>query len=141
MTAASGLAVDDAVRPSIAWPALLKDALLAGFVAVFLALPLVGLQTYDIGGGPLGIRTHFDWVGFAALGVFAVRPTLVANLKNSGYLPSKQARRWQTIPRRAPTRLCDRRGDKVSLGAVADPDCTLRRAFIEGNRYPWLPFG
>jgi branched-chain amino acid transport system permease protein len=76
MTAASALAVDAAVRPSIAWPALLKDALLAGFVAVFLALPLVGLQTYDIGGGALGIRTHFDWVGFAALGVFAGRLAL-----------------------------------------------------------------
>src|SRR5262249_11196488 len=76
MTAASGLAVDDATRPLIAWPALLKDALLAGFVAVFLALPLVGLQTYDIGGGALGIRTHFDWVGFAALGVCAGRLAL-----------------------------------------------------------------
>jgi len=76
MTAASGLAVDTAARPSIIWPALLKDALLAAFVAVLLAVPLVGLQTYDVGGGALGIRTHFDWVGFAAIGVFAGRLAL-----------------------------------------------------------------
>src|SRR5262249_45751151 len=54
MTAASGLAVDTAAPPSIIWPALLKDALLAAFVAVLLAVPLVGLQTYDVGGGALG---------------------------------------------------------------------------------------
>src|SRR5262249_24169439 len=41
-----------------------------------LALPLIGLQTYDIGGGALGIRTHFDWVAFAAAGVFAGRLVL-----------------------------------------------------------------
>ena len=76
MTAASGLAVDTAAPPSIIWPALLKDALLAAFVAVLLAVPLVGLQTYDVGGGALGIRTHFDWVGFAAIGVFAGRLAL-----------------------------------------------------------------
>jgi len=76
MTAASGLAVDTAVRRSIVWPELLKDALLAAFVAVLLAVPLIGLQTYDVGGGALGIRTHFDWVGFAAIGVFAGRLAL-----------------------------------------------------------------
>jgi branched-chain amino acid transport system permease protein len=73
MTAASGLAVPNAARPSIIWPALLKDALLAGSVAVLLALPLVGLQTYDIGGGALGIRTHFDWVALGGAAVFAGR--------------------------------------------------------------------
>lgn len=73
MTAASGLAVDNAARPPVYWAPLLKDAVLAALVAVLLALPLVGLQTYDIGGGALGIRTHFDWVAIAGAAVFAGR--------------------------------------------------------------------
>jgi branched-chain amino acid transport system permease protein len=68
VTAASELA-----RPSLDWPGSLKDAALAGMMAVLLALPLMGLQTYDIGGGALGIRTHFDWVAIAAAAVFAGR--------------------------------------------------------------------
>jgi len=73
MTAASGLAVAQAVKPPVFWAPLLKDAVVAGFVAVLLALPLVGLQTYDVGGGALGIRTHFDWVAIAGAGVFCGR--------------------------------------------------------------------
>ena len=73
MTAASGLAVDNSVKPRVFWIPLLKDAVLAALVAVLLALPLVGLQTYDIGGGALGIRTHFDWVLIAGAAVFAGR--------------------------------------------------------------------
>ncbi len=73
MTAASGLAVDDAAKPPVFWAPLLKDAVLAALVAVLLALPLVGLQTYDSGGGALGIRTHFDWVAVAGAAVFAGR--------------------------------------------------------------------
>jgi len=73
MTAASGLAVSQAVKPPVFWAPLLKDAIVAGFVAVLLALPLVGLQTYDVGGGALGIRTHFDWVAIAGAGVFCGR--------------------------------------------------------------------
>jgi branched-chain amino acid transport system permease protein len=76
MTAASGLAVDKASRPPVLWAPLFKDALLAALVAVLLALPLVGLQTYDIGGGALGIRTHFDWVAIAAAAVFGGRLAL-----------------------------------------------------------------
>jgi branched-chain amino acid transport system permease protein len=76
MTAASGLAVDNAATPPLFWVALLKDAVLAALVAVLLALPLVGLQTYDIGGGALGIRTHFDWVAVAGAAVFAGRLAL-----------------------------------------------------------------
>jgi branched-chain amino acid transport system permease protein len=78
MTAASGLAVHDAAKPPVYWVPLLKDAGLAALVAVLLALPLVGLQTYDIGGGALGIRTHFDWVAVAGAGVFAGRLALRA---------------------------------------------------------------
>ena len=76
MTAASGLAVDNAAKPPVFWVPLLKDAVLAALVAVLLALPLVGLQTYDIGGGALGIRTHFDWVAIAGAAVFAGRLAL-----------------------------------------------------------------
>ncbi len=76
MTAASGLAVDNAAKPPVFWVPLLKDAVIAALVAVLLALPLVGLQTYDIGGGELGIRTHFDWVAIAGAGVFAGRLAL-----------------------------------------------------------------
>jgi len=78
MTAASGLAVDNSAEPPIVWVPLLKDAVLAALVAVLLALPLVGLQTYDIGGGALGIRTHFDWVAVAGGAVFAGRLALRA---------------------------------------------------------------
>jgi branched-chain amino acid transport system permease protein len=78
MTAASGLAVDNAAKPPVFWVPLLKDAVLAALVAVLLALPLVGLQTYDIGGGELGIRTHFDWVAIAGAAVFAGRLALRA---------------------------------------------------------------
>jgi branched-chain amino acid transport system permease protein len=76
MTVASGLAVDNSVQPPVFSFPLLKDAVLAGLVAVLLALPLVGLQTYDIGGGALGIRTHFDWVAMGGAAVFAGRLAL-----------------------------------------------------------------
>src|SRR5271165_693672 len=74
MTAtAPGFGAGRPERASPAWAAPLKDAMLAALVATLLALPLVGLQTYDIGGGALGIRTHFDWVAIAAAAVFAGR--------------------------------------------------------------------
>src|SRR5215475_1182223 len=76
MTAASGLAVDNTSKSRDFWAPLLKDAVLAALVAVLLALPLVGLQTYDIGGGALGIRTHFDWVAIAGAAVFGGRIAL-----------------------------------------------------------------
>jgi branched-chain amino acid transport system permease protein len=76
MTAASGLAVAQAAKPPVFWAPLLKDAVVAALIAVLLALPLVGLQTYDIGGGALGIRTHFDWVALAATGVLCGRLAL-----------------------------------------------------------------
>jgi branched-chain amino acid transport system permease protein len=76
VTAASELAATKAARPIFDWAGSLKDAALAGLVAALLALPLMGLQTYDIGGGALGIRTHFDWVATAAAAVFAGRLVL-----------------------------------------------------------------
>jgi branched-chain amino acid transport system permease protein len=97
MTAASGLAVDNSVKPRVFWIPLLKDAVLAALVAVLLALPLVGLQTYDIGGGALGIRTHFDWVAIAGAAVFAGR--LALRLLRQLYLtrPAGRARVFTTL--------------------------------------------
>jgi branched-chain amino acid transport system permease protein len=73
-------------RPRFAPLPLLREAALAALVALVLAVPLVGLETIDIGGGRLGIRTRFDWVALAVLAVFcgrlllallrAVRPAL-----------------------------------------------------------------
>jgi branched-chain amino acid transport system permease protein len=73
MAAASGLAVDNTSKLPVFWALLLKDAVLTTLVAVLIALPIVGLQTYDIGGGALGIRTHFDWVAMAGAAVFSGR--------------------------------------------------------------------
>ena len=73
MTAASGLAAENPARASADWVAELKDAGLAALAATLLALPLMGLQTYDVGGGALGVRTRFDWVAVAAAAVFAGR--------------------------------------------------------------------
>jgi len=77
MTAASGLAVEDEALVPVDWAVVLKDAVIAALVATLLALPLMGLQTYDIGGGALGIRTHFDWVAMAAAAVFTGRLALI----------------------------------------------------------------
>ena len=73
MTAASGFAAESPARATSDWAAQLKDAALAALVATLLALPLVGMQTYDIGGGALGIRTHLNRVAIAAATVFAGR--------------------------------------------------------------------
>ncbi len=62
-----------AVPPAGPWSGLVRDALVAALVAGLLALPFVGLETYDIGGGALGIRTHFDRVAIAIAAVFAGR--------------------------------------------------------------------
>ena len=100
MTAAAGLAVDKVARPPVLWAPLLKDAALAALVAVLLALPLVGLQTYDIGGGALGIRTHFDWVAIAPAAVFAGRlalrlyPQLHGGRTASGPTPVSRLAVW-----------------------------------------------
>lgn len=50
----------------------LRDALMGAFVAAVLALPLIGFETLDTG-GPLGIRTRFDWIAYAAIAVFLGR--------------------------------------------------------------------
>jgi branched-chain amino acid transport system permease protein len=59
--------------------ARVKDAAIAALVAAVLALPLLGFATIDTG-GPLGIRTRFDYVLYAALGVFFGRLVFMALL-------------------------------------------------------------
>jgi len=56
--------------------AALKDAALAGFVALVLAFPLVGFATNDEGGPSLAIHTRFTWVLLGGAGVFAARLVL-----------------------------------------------------------------
>ncbi|HZS82594.1 MAG TPA: high-affinity branched-chain amino acid ABC transporter permease LivM [Stellaceae bacterium] len=65
-----------AARPG-AVPSALKEAGLAALVAFVLALPLVGLQTVDSGGGALGIATHFDRVAYGVAAVFLGRLALI----------------------------------------------------------------
>ncbi|MFL5268471.1 MAG: high-affinity branched-chain amino acid ABC transporter permease LivM [Stellaceae bacterium] len=94
MAAASGLAVENTAKPRVFWAPLLKDAVLAALVAVLLALPLVGLQTYDIGGGALGIRTHFDWVAWAGAAVFAGRLALRVLRQRYGARPMGETKHF-----------------------------------------------
>ena len=55
----------------------LKDAGIAALVGGVLALPLLGFETIDTG-GPLGVRTRFEYVLYAALGVFVGRLAFMA---------------------------------------------------------------
>jgi branched-chain amino acid transport system permease protein len=94
MAAACGTAAEAGSGAPLFWAPLLLDAAVAAFVAVLLALPLVGLQTYDIGGGALGIRTHFDWVAIAAGAVFGGRLALrlISELRRRG--AGREVRPW-----------------------------------------------
>ncbi len=42
------------------WAERVRDAVVTALIAGLLGLPFIGLETYDIGGGALGVRTHFD---------------------------------------------------------------------------------
>src|SRR5271165_579564 len=115
MTAtAPGFGAGRPERASPAWAAPLKDAMLAALVATLLALPLVGLQTYDIGGGALGIRTHFDWVAIAAVAVFIGRLAL----KLQQHLRRGGERRGETIFARLGA-WGNRRTLPITLGGIA----------------------
>jgi branched-chain amino acid transport system permease protein len=64
------VAAAENARGAAPLPKLLKDAALTALVAFVLALPLIGLETYDVSGGGLGIRTHFDRVAYGVAAVF-----------------------------------------------------------------------
>ena len=93
MTAASGRAVANSTAATVDWAPLLKDAVIAAVVATLLALPLVGVETYDVGGGALGIRTHFDRVAIAAAAVFLGR--LALQIRQ--HLPRRGESRIETV--------------------------------------------
>ncbi|MGH7087871.1 MAG: DUF3382 domain-containing protein, partial [Stellaceae bacterium] len=55
----------------------LKDASLAAFVALILAVPLVGFETVDLGAGKgMGLAFRGAWIGIGVGGVFAGRLAL-----------------------------------------------------------------
>jgi len=90
--AAPSAMLDRAASPTIDWTELAKDAVLAAVIAGLLALPFVGLETYDIGGGALGVRSHFDRVAIAVLAVLAGRFALqLSYRKYRGRLPGSAA--------------------------------------------------
>jgi branched-chain amino acid transport system permease protein len=60
-------------RPAPDWASLVRDALLAALITGLLALPFIGLETHDAGGGALGIRTHFDRMAVAVALAFVGR--------------------------------------------------------------------
>lgn len=59
------------------WPGAGKEALIAGVITLALAVPILGLQTVDAGGGTLGINYRWAEVGIAAA-VVAVGRFLLA---------------------------------------------------------------
>ena len=79
---------DHPVRRGFDWAGLLKDALLASLIAGLLALPFIGLETYDIGGGALGVRANFDHLAIAVAAVFVGRLSIQAF----------RQRRYRTVP-------------------------------------------
>jgi len=102
VTAASGVAVEKRAQTPLYQAALFKDAILAALVATLLALPLVGMQTYDIGGGALGIRTHLDRVVMIAAAVFVgrlvwrLRPRRHRRAKTSGDTVFSRLAAWSS---------------------------------------------
>jgi branched-chain amino acid transport system permease protein len=113
MAAASGVAPDEAGRPPPFWTPLVTDSALAAFVAMLLALPLVGLESYDIGGGALGIRTHFNWVAIAGVAVFAGRFALLLLHEVRG------AARWRPRPLALPAGWAGRLSPAITVTGIA----------------------
>ncbi|MBV9860950.1 MAG: high-affinity branched-chain amino acid ABC transporter permease LivM [Alphaproteobacteria bacterium] len=109
MAALPGAAATGAVRTGSPISMLFKEAVVAAAVAALLALPLIGLETYDVSNGGLGIRTRFGWVVVAAATAFVGRPllTLAARLRRArvpggASLPGRAAS-WASAHRTAIT--------------------------------------
>jgi len=83
-------ATADAPPPASRLRRALIDAGLAAFVAVVLAIPLVGFETLD-SGPVIELATRFDWVLYAAIAVFlgrlAIAGLVAARSARSGPLP------------------------------------------------------
>lgn len=73
----------------------LKDAFLAALVALILAVPLVGFETFD-DGGTLNLRTRWPWVGVAVGLVFAGR--LLFRLAYDLWIKPARASKAKTRP-------------------------------------------
>ncbi|MBM3517595.1 MAG: high-affinity branched-chain amino acid ABC transporter permease LivM [Alphaproteobacteria bacterium] len=63
--------LDRARAPDL--PGAAKEAFLAAIVAFVLALPIIGLGTYDRGGGRLAVEPRWDWVAIGVAAVFGGR--------------------------------------------------------------------
>lgn len=103
------------------WPALLRDAGLAAFVALMLAIPMVGFQTVDRA-GQLAVNTRFDWVLIAVGVVFVGRLLLRLVLD----------RRRPGVPREEGAALLERAGPMLGWFALAG----ILFAFV----LPLMPF-
>ncbi|MDP6816039.1 MAG: high-affinity branched-chain amino acid ABC transporter permease LivM [Alphaproteobacteria bacterium] len=57
----------------IDWPGALRESVIAGVVTLALAVPILGMETVDAGGGTLGINQRWWLVGVAVLVVFLGR--------------------------------------------------------------------
>ncbi len=72
-----------------------KDAALAALVAAILALPMLGFETVDTG-GPLGIKTRWHYVAYAAIAVFIGRLLLMLwrDRRAASEMEGKPKREW-----------------------------------------------
>jgi branched-chain amino acid transport system permease protein len=77
----------------------LRDAGLAAFVALVLAIPLVGFKAVDTG-GPLGLEQRWDWVAGGVIVVFVGRLALSLLLRRRA--PASGDPWWTRLHRRAP---------------------------------------
>jgi branched-chain amino acid transport system permease protein len=105
--------------------AALKDAGLAGFVALMLAVPLVGFRTVEAGSG-LTLQTRFDWVAYGVIAVFVGR--LILNVWPRAWRIRKQrdAPHVSHAQHQTTTRL-------VALGGIA---CAIALPFLPfADRY------
>jgi branched-chain amino acid transport system permease protein len=95
---AGHILADAAAAPArVDWPAALKEAALAAFVALVLFVPLVGMQTISIEGG-LGIRYRWEAVAFGVVVVVIGRLLLIMMWNVRGEALAAATRPFTRIP-------------------------------------------
>jgi branched-chain amino acid transport system permease protein len=104
---------------------VLKDAALAAFVALVLALPLVGFTVIDRGGEGMLVETRFGWVAIGVGAVFLARLLLAA-------LRALMPRIARTGRSNSPARLAQPRRHGALLAAAA--------LVVIAVALPFLPF-